>query len=261
MNLGRKKNIDNSLWIEAFENIEKTVQPGEIDVLEKQTVQKIQETVAGKNVAYGWSGGKDSIVLGKLCENAGIHACMFAHTNLEYPEFLKWCLDNKPIGCEVINVGFDLKWLADHPKMLFPQNCKIAYRWFQIVQQSAIRQYFRRHHLDMMVVGHRTADGNYVGKGSNISKNGAGVVRYSPIVDWTHEQVLAYIHYRGLQLPPIYDWKDGYKCGTHPWPARQHTKSIEDGFRTVYKIDKSIIESAADYIHEARHFLEKEVTK
>lgn len=256
MSLGRKKNIDNAAWVTAFESIESAVTKKEIQQLEKDTVQQIRDVTKDKKVAYAWSGGKDSIALRLLCEKAGIKACMFAHTDLEYPEFLKWCLANKPDDCEVIDVGLDLAWLEKHPDMLFPRDCRTAYRWFQLVQQTAIRRYFREHELDMIVVGHRTADGNYVGKGTNISRNGAGIVRYSPMAAWTHEQLLGYIHYKGLPMPPIYAWPDGFRCGTHPWPARQHTASIEDGFNAVYSIAPDVVQSAAEVIPEARHFLE-----
>jgi len=261
MSIGRKKNIDNPKWIEVFGKIEELVSADEVNRLEKDVVDEIKKTVAGKKVAYAWSGGKDSIVLGKLCESANITDCMFAHTDLEYPSFLQWCLANKPDSCEVIDVGLDMEWLSKHPEMIFPRDCRTTYHWYQLVQQRAIKSYFKEQNLDMIIVGHRKADGNYVGRGSNISRNSAGVVRYSPIADWTHEQVLAYIHYRGLNLPPIYEWENGYKCGTHPWPARTHTKSIDDGFRSVYSIDKTIVEQAAEYIPEACHFLREEVTK
>jgi 3'-phosphoadenosine 5'-phosphosulfate sulfotransferase (PAPS reductase)/FAD synthetase len=45
-------------------------------------------------------------------------------------------------------------------------------------------------------------------------------VRYSPMRAWSHELVFAFVHYYGLALPPIYEWEEGFKAGTHPWPAR-----------------------------------------
>ena len=257
MSLGKKKNIDNAEWIKAMSEIESAVSKKDIQKLKSKTLDEIKRITKQKKVAFAWSGGKDSIVLADICKSAGIENSMFGHTDLEYPEFLKWCLDNKPNECEVINVGLDLEWLSKHPGMLFPNDCKTVYRWYQLVQQTAIKKYFKEHELDMVVVGHRKADGNYVGKGTNISSNGAGIVRYSPLSEWSHEQVLAYIHYYELALPPIYEWENGYKCGTHPWPARTHTQNIEDGFKAVYAIDKTIVEQAAAYIPEARHFLEK----
>ena len=103
-----------------------------------------------------------------------------------------------------------------------------------------------------MLLGRRKADGNYVGKGDNIYTNGQGVTRYSPLSDWTHEEVLAYIHYYDIPVPPIYGWKNGYLCGTHPWPARQWTGSMENGWKEVQEIDPTIVMEAADYFPEAK---------
>ena len=256
MSLGRIKNIDNQRWIDTMANIENEVSADEMKELEARTVEAIRSTVTGKKTAFAWSGGKDSLVLAKLCGKAGIKNSLFVHSELEYPEFLGWCLSHLPKGCEVINTGLDLNWLSEHPEMLFPKDSRLVYRWYQSVQQTGIRKYFKDHGLDMMVVGHRKADGNYTGNAEHISRNGAGIVRYAPLADWTHEQVLAYIHYHKLAMPPIYGWENGYKCGTHSWPCRTHTESIEDGFRAVYAIDKSIVEAAAEYLPQARSFLE-----
>jgi hypothetical protein len=57
-------------------------------------------------------------------------------------------------------------------------------------------------------------------------------------------------------LPPIYDWKNGYLCGTHPWPARQWTGSISNGWREIYEIDPSIVEKASETIVSAKQFLD-----
>ena len=83
------------------------------------------------------------------------------------------------------------------------------------MQRAGISQFYRQHSLEILVEGHRKADGNY-GKGSNLHSNASGLTRYSPLADWPHELLLAYIHYHKLPMPPIYDWKDGYRCGTHP---------------------------------------------
>ena len=125
----------------------------------------------------------------------------------------------------------------------------------RIVQHRAQREYFKAHELDVIILGRRRADGNYVGRNSNIYTDGKGVTRFSPLAAWKHEHILAYIHYHQLPLPPIYGWKNGYLCGTHPWPARQWTGSIENGWREVYDIDPSIVLAAAEKIDSARAFL------
>jgi hypothetical protein len=82
------------------------------------------------------------------------------------------------------------------------------------------------------------------------------VTRYSPLVNWRHEDILAYVHYHKLPMPPIYGWPNGYVCGTHAWPARQYTGSIANGWREIYSIDPGIVREAAEHIESARVFLE-----
>lgn len=255
--LGRKQSTDNALWLDAVRQIEELVTRDELDEAVAIALKEIKAVTEGKRAAFAWSGGKDSLVLADLCQQAGIQASMFAHTNLEYPAFLGWCLAHMPRGCEVINTGQDLDWLVRHPWMLFPANSATVSRWFAVVQRAATQRYFRAHDLNIILAGHRKADGNYVGRGSNIYTNGAGVTRYSPLADWPHELILAYIHYHNIEMPPIYSWKDGYRCGTHPWPSRMGMKSVEDGWRDVHSIDPSIVEQAAGKIESARRFLKE----
>lgn len=257
--LGRKQRIENDQWLEAIAHIEELVPYNELQLAAKSAIADIRAVSATQRVAFGWSGGKDSIVLADICRRAGVTKCMFAHSNLEYPAFLKWCLENKPLGCEVINTGQDLDWLVKHPEMLFPKGKELC-RWYQIVQRKAFTEYFFRNELDMLLVGHRKADGNVVGEGNVIRKN-SGEVRYAPIADWTHEMMLAYIHYFNLELPPIYGWKNGYRCGTHPWPSRMHTDSIQQGFDEVYEIDPTIVIQAAQKLESARLYLARRYEK
>lgn len=254
--LGRKQRIKNADWIETFSNIEQLVRKTELDRLVKDTVKEIKQKTAKKKASFAWSGGKDSLVLEKICHMAGITACVLVISNLEYEAFLQWVEDNKPSELAIINTGQDMKWLAAHQQMLFPQESKLAARWFNIVQHRGQAKYYKDNDLDVMLLGRRRADGNYVGKGDNIYTNAQGVTRYSPLADWTHEQILAFIHYYKVKMPPIYEWHNGYSCGTHPWAARQWTGSIENGWKEVYEIDSSIVIEAADYISSAKAFLE-----
>lgn len=257
--LGRKQRIKNSEWLNAMENIESLVSKKDLESLVKKTVADIKRKTKGKKAAFAWSAGKDSLVLGQICHMVGINACVLVVCNLEYPAFLKWVEANKPPELEIINTGQDLRWLSNHPHMLFPQDSKTAAQWFHIVQHRGQARYYKDHELDVLLLGRRRADGNYVGKGENIYTNGQGVTRYSPLSEWSHEQVLAFIHYYNVALPPIYEWKNGYLCGTHPWAARQWTGSVENGWKEVYEIDRSVVKEAAEHIPSAKAFLESGV--
>lgn len=251
--LKRKQAMTNDAWASAMEHIEEAVSEQEVSSLFERTVDAIKSTIGQKKAAYSWSGGKDSIALSAVCEAAGIDDCMGAICDLEYPAFLSWLNENAPKKCELVNTHQDLEWLSKHQDMIFPKDSATAAKWFSIVQHRAQRQYSQSHGFDVMLLGRRRADGNYVGRGSNIYTDGSGVTRFSPLSEWTHEQVLALIHYRRLPMPPIYGWKNGFLCGTHPWPARQHTDG--NGWKEVYDIDHTIVENAAELIDGARAFL------
>lgn len=254
--LGRKQSVrNNEDWKEALLHIEDTVSKKELDSLVKKTVKDIKEKCKGKKAAYAWSAGKDSLVLGEICEKAGIDQSVLVRCNLEYPAFIDWIEQNKPSGLEIVNTGQDIEWLKKHPDMLFPDKSNKAAQWFHIVQHRGQERYYKEHQLDMLLLGRRKADGNYVGKG-NIYTNSDGITRYSPLAEWRHEDIFAYIHYYDVKLPPIYDWEKGYLCGTHPWPARQYMKNEQQGWQEVYDIDKTVVENAAQHLEGARRFLD-----
>lgn len=253
--LGKKQRVTNEAWIEVLEKIEQLVTKEELDEKVRQTVEEIKAKAEGKNAAFAWSAGKDSLVLEQICYMAGINSCVLVISNLEYKAFLEWVEAHKPAELEIINTGQDLEWLAKHQQMLFPQNSQIASQWFHIVQHRGQAKYYKAKDLDVLLLGRRRADGNYVGKGSNIYTDGKGVTRYSPLADWSHEDILAFIHYYEVPVPPIYEWKNGYLCGTHPWAARQWTGSVENGWKEVYEIEPDIVQNAAEVIPSAKEFL------
>ena len=255
MLIGRKQTSDDRAWRNALANIENLVSRAEIDALAERTIDDIKRVTRGRRAAYAWSAGKDSIVLGHLCRAAGLEESFLVHCELEYPAFFRWAQENRPPGCEFVNTGQDLDWLAQNLSMLFPRDSATAAKWFSIVQHTGQRRYCKRNRVEVLILGRRRADGNFVGRGTNHYVDREGFLRYSPLADWKHEHILAYIHYHRLALPPIYDWPDGYRLGTHPWPARQHTRSVEDGWRQVYFVDPSIVIAAADKIESAKAFL------
>lgn len=96
MSLGRKQSISNEAWLEAVATIESAVPRRELDDLVAVTIEDIRATVGQKKAAYAWSAGKDSVVLGKLCEAAGVTDSMIGVCDLEYPAFMAWVNEHKP---------------------------------------------------------------------------------------------------------------------------------------------------------------------
>jgi len=249
--LGRKQTIaDPTPWREAIAQARTLVPDHELDRLISQTLDAIAaERAAGARIGYAWSGGKDSQVMRWLMEQAGIKDAVLGMTvGLEWPAMLRWLTDHLPAGCDVHAEPLDLAWLAAHPAMLFPQGAN-GTRWFALVQHRAQRRYSRSNGLDLLALGRRRKDGNYVGAaGADRYTDSHGVTRWSPIAGWSHEQVFALLGREAIPLPPCYDWPRGYQVGTGPWPARQWTTSHDHGFAECWAIDAAHIRAvAADF--------------
>ncbi len=257
--LGRKQNLSpdgEDLWWDVIDHIEDYVSREELAEWEEKTKARIRETISGKAAGYSWSGGKDSIVLAGLCKDLGITKSQCLITDLEYPAWRKWMEENRPDGCELVYVGFDLDFLAENQDLIFA-NGKTKQKWNRLVQRSHFLEFMANNNLDVLMIGHRTIDGNFCGKNGIVERK-SGEILFAPLYDWPHEVIFAYMRYHGIEIPFIYRWYRGFYEGTHWWPYR-YADSVEQGYREVYDIDPSVVIAAAEKIDSARAFLEKEV--
>lgn len=253
----RKQSMDHADFAAVRAKARWQITRPAIDAKINRAVDDVRAFCRGKRSAFAWSGGKDSVVLALIAQQAGVHECVLGICDLEYPAFLAWVTAHMPPRLEVVNTGLDLAWLAANPQMLFPQHASLAAQWFAKVQHAAQRRYYRANGLDAILLGRRRDDGNFVGRGGANWYDCDGMVRYSPLADWTHADVFAAIDHYGLDLPPFYGWPRGYRCGTHPWAARQWCHGVAHGWHEVHTIDPSIVRAAADVIPSAAMYLER----
>lgn len=253
--LGRKQNISNANFVRVWDNIEQYVSYGEAQKLVNTAISEILQTTRGKKAGYAWSGGKDSLALQYICQRAGIELCVIGvSAPLELKSFIQWVEQYKPTQLEVYDAGIDLDYLVKNPNMLFPYDSNILAKWYKIIHHKAQDWFYKKHNLDIILLGRRVLDGNYIGKGSNIYTNKEGVTRCSPIAYWTHEQVMAVIHYfMNRNIPPIYYYPEGWIKSTGLWPMQ--CKGTDEGWSYYYEVDKSIVEYAATQIQSAKEFL------
>jgi len=254
--LGRKQYETNERFIDVFKNIEAIVPKRDVDNLVDATLEKIKPIVKGKRCGLCWSAGKDSVALEYLMRLGGyeLPTCIGMTKELEYPEFLRFVTANMPEGLQVYKTNHDLNWLAANLGMLFPQNSAIAGKWFAMVQHACQAKFFKENKLDVILLGRRKQDCNYVGNGTNIYTS-KGVTRYSPLSEWTHEQVIAFMHYHSAPFAPFYSWRNGWVVGSGNWAARQWVGSIENGWRDIYEIDATIVQKASAVIPSAAEYL------
>lgn len=224
-----------------------------------QTIDEIKSITKGRKLAMAWSGGKDSIALQLIMEKSGLDYDSFiVISRMEYPEFIKWINDNKPKGLNFVTSNHDFEWLASHNEMLFPQDSTTNAKWYKIVQHEGQRAFARSNDIDIMILGRRKADGNYTGRGTNhYQKKTETFMRYCPIADWKHEEVMALLHYEGVKMPPIYSYPNGFRNGTHPIGARPNTTSYEQAYNELYSIDPRIVEEMAEHIQSAKDYIKE----
>lgn len=243
--IGRKQQSAQGNWLATLASLHAGDRP-DLAPLIDHTLAEIDRVCRGRRCAYGWSGGKDSQAIRWLAERAGITECVLVISDLEYPAFLAWACDHMPHGCTVVDTGQNYPWLAAHPQMLFPADSKIAMDWMRGVQHTGQARYCRATGTQVLLLGRRRADGNYVGPHGRDSYPGKdGSLRYSPLADWSHRDVLALIAQEDLAMAPCYGWPRGFQVGTGPWPARQWCRDRADGWREVNAIDPGVVRRAA----------------
>lgn len=250
-----KRNSSEEEWWRSYK--EPTYSKEYINEKIAKTVKDIQSFTQGKKIAVAWSGGKDSIALQEVMERANIDYEIFiVISHMEYPEFMTWINDNKPQGLSKIIRPHDFSWLSENEDMLFPQDSNKLAKWYKIIQHHGQKGYAKNNNIDVLVLGRRKPDGNYVGRGTNhYQKKSETFERYSPLADWGHEEIMALLSYSDKTLPPIYKYPNGFKNGTHPIGARPNTNSYKQAYDELYTINPKIVEHMAKYLETARKYI------
>ena len=254
----RRHRVTQEEWIYVWDNYEKLVDKPALMKKAKKTVDKIVDVCKGKKVAYAWSGGKDSVVLALLCEQAGIHDGMGAYSDLFFKSTIKHLFLTKPNGVELIHTGHNMDWLFQNQKYLFMDN---MFAWYKMTHLKAQEEYYNRNKLDFLIKGKRTQDDNVV-KSDLIYTSKRGYSEFNPINDWTHEEVIAYMRYNGKTLSPFYFTKHGFHYGDCDWASMNVTEEIGDingMWEYIESIDRSVVLEAAKGIDSAREYLRQKI--
>ena len=261
--LNKKQNIkDNAEWLNAFEHCTDKISVAEIRDLEHKTLKLINSVGnAYGNICSGWIAGKDSLALDRILSKAGIDytPVMWQGVN-QYPAMIEWIANNKPENLITETVDkFTLEFLEAHPDYLFCQNGTRT-KWMS-EKWKRYKADIKKHGFDLFIVARRLKDGNICGSRENGYIVKKDYNTFSPLAEWSHEQVLAYIKYENIPLPPFYFWKRGFLIGSvamGEWTERPVLDlSVDDVWREIYEIDKSIVFNAADTLTSAKTFLER----
>ena len=261
--LGKKQNIkSNDEWLNAFDTCTSIYSKEYIDDLEQRTIARIKKVASKyKNICSGWIAGKDSLALHHLLVKSGINftPVMWRGIN-EYPCMVEWIQKNQPnnILFEIID-KFDFDFLEKHPEYLF---CKNGTRqnWMSEKWKKQ-KQTMKKYNFDLFIAGRRIKDGNNCGKKEDDYIVKKDYDTFAPLAEWNHEEVLAYIKYNNIELPPFYSFKRGFLIGSiamGEWTEYASKNNTDDEvWEEIWDIDKTIVENAANYLTSAKEFLKK----
>lgn len=266
--LNKKQNItSNKDWLDAFDKCVSVCSQEHMETLANEAIKTIRGIAERhSNVCSGWIAGKDSIVLDHLMQRSGVEytPIMWRGVN-EYPAMVEWIEKNKPknLIVEVID-KFNLDYIEKHPDFLFCQG-NTRNKWMS-AKWERYKKDIPKHGFDAFIVARRKKDGNVCGsKEDNYCRRKETYCEYSPLAEWSHEELLAYIKYNGIELPPFYDWDRGFLLGSvamGEWTERPvMDKNVYEVWDELYEIDKTIVEQAALKLSSAKKYLESRKNK
>lgn len=246
-----------SEWMYVWNHYDEIRTKAQIEELIAETVAEIHAVCDGKNAAYAWSGGKDSIALQIVCEDAGIKKGFCAYNPLYFSESINFFITHKPDGIVLYDSGEDVNWLAEHPAFLFPKGGSL--RWNVRTHLKYQPIYCKENNIDILMMGKRSQDGNVVAK-ELVHTSPQGVNIYCPIRKWTHEDVICAIRYRGKELSPIYFTEEGFHYGDTKFAVMSPFKgeSVSTAWHRIYKIEpQKVFDSATAGIPSAIQYLKE----
>lgn len=174
-----------------------------------------------KKLAWGWSGGKDSLALEIIMERADIDATpvvIRGRDEFQLAQVLDWHHKNIPEGSILIHHEIDFPMLKRKPELLFPEARYVPF-WVDMSFRKNWPKVCHKHGFDGIIVGHRTADGNWSPQVD--VKSASGFRRIAPIRHWGHEELMAVIKHLGKKpVSPAYDLERGWMMGSVDWPQR-----------------------------------------
>lgn len=236
-----------------------------INELEYSAVKRIKGALSRHaKPCLGYSMGKDSIVVQNIMRKHGllVDEILWATTNTQYKANVDWYNKHDADTSRWIDIPRPtFEELETVPDLLFPNSTKMVTQWmnskWKAQQKTLVGEGY-----DLFITGRRTAEHNFCGrKDEGYLAVGKQYDTLSPIGEWKFDDVIAYIHYNGLDLPPSYFYKYGFFHGSGAWAQRMRIGkfsgySINDCFDEVWEVEPDLIREAADKLTSAKKYLE-----
>lgn len=228
------KRLENvGYFRELYRTAHLRVSRGECDDIVGRLGERVLRVLSTRRAVYGWSGGKDSVVLEYVLRSAGLSlegACIL--TALEYPAVDRFCATELPRKVTRIRTHHNITWLLANRQFLFPTDPALKARSYAMVQQAHMDKFAMERGATVVVLGRRRADGNVIP--SEFYEAKGKPWRYNPLADTSHEFVWAAIRHYNLPEYPLYAISPKHLVtGTGWWPQ-------DDGWDTVRHTDPSV---------------------
>lgn len=249
-----------AFWKEGYRSVPRAY----VEELTETAIERIERIARGySRVCVGYSAGKDSIVTEDLVRRAGVpHIPFLWKTQYHHKSFDEWVAENGPAGLRIVPIPMpSWEYLEKHPNMVFPATSKDNTKWMSFkwdVQRDSLTEAG----CDLFITGRRVAESNRCGsRASEWVVEGKRYATFSPIADWSTKDVLAYLRYNGISLPPQYfDAPDGFIGGSAVWIELPRYESVRDSVEQMledaYRADPEAVKEAgkhltivADYLH------------
>lgn len=251
-------------WAYAFEHIEEFISMQEVVDRYSKTLDFVRRTIRGKKCGFGWSGGKESIVLADIMKQVGVTTCCFGFNScFSYRSFIEWTKRNMPKGCEVYDhsdrVNFEV--MLEKGMEAFSDDLRQYSRWINMTDRTVYPRFCEKHDLDIFIVGRRKTDNNICGKAPDylISAKDRKWVSFSPMAEWSTEETLGYIRYfkGGYEaLPPQYQYINGWHNGSDaPIYLHLEGRTRQQMWDIVYRNDPEFVHRCAKWLPSAQAYL------
>jgi len=207
----------------------------DIELKEKKSITFLKRF--SKNTYTCFSGGKDSLVALDLSIKSGIRKVVFCDTTIEFQETLDYIGQIESyydIKIEIVSAPrpfFDIVY-----KIGFPSRCM---RWCcKVYKFSPLAIFAREKKIQSYITGLR---GEEHKRRKNYKKNDINkyikIKQINPILDWSEQEIWAYIRGNKLPVNPLY--KLGFKrvgCWPCPFKTKADWNLIEKFFPEKYKL-------------------------
>ena len=226
--LGGKMRVSDVAWRKVMKFPDKYVDLVQLQHNVKRVKNEINIMLEeGYHIEQAWSCGKDSLVLAHISREFDLdkHFVTSLRTDIIFEDTRRWLESVGMDGITVLDNGMSMNDMTNN---LFPQGAREGKKWLEpkwkalLTHQQSIQEVLQQATVTML--GRRKDDANKIMSKYYVNKKGYRA--FNPLMDWSNEELAAYISLHNVELPPSYYTTGGFKTGSKPWPLTSYNYAI-----------------------------------